>query len=68
MFITMGNDDIKGLLENFTKFRLEQDLTLQETAKLLNMSVSQVDLLDNCKVSKPHKRTLYKIKKLIGEL
>jgi len=68
MFITMGNDDIKGLLENFNKFRMERDLTLQETAKLLNMSVSQVDLLDNCKVSKPHKRTLYKIKKLIGEL
>jgi len=47
---------------------VERDLTLQETATLLKMSVSQVDLLDNCKVSKPHKRTLYKIKKLIGEL
>jgi len=68
MFITMGNDDIKGLLEKFSKFRMERDLTLQETAKLLKMSVSQVDLLDNCKVSKPHKRTLYKIKKLLGEL
>ncbi len=64
----MGNDDIKGLLNRFNEFRVERDLTLQKTAALLKMSVSQVDLLDNCKVSKPHKRTLYKIKKLIGEL
>jgi len=63
----MGKDNIKGLLKKFNKFRLEQDLTLQETAKLLKMSVSQVSVLDNFKVSKPHKRTLYKIKKLIGE-
>jgi len=47
---------------------MEPDLTLQETAKLLKMSVSQVNLLDNCKVSKPHKRILYKIKKLIAKL
>lgn len=64
----MENNDIKGLLKKFDKFRMERDLTLQETAKLLKMSVSQVDLLDNCKVSKPHKRTLYRIKKLIGKL
>jgi len=63
----MGNDDIKRLLKKFNEFRMERDLTLQEIAKLLKMSVSQVDLLDNCNVSKPHKRTLYKIKKLIGE-
>ncbi len=63
----MGSDDIKGLLKKFNKFRMEQDLTLQETAILLGMSISQVDLLDNGKVSKPHKRTLYKIKKLLGE-
>jgi len=68
MFVTMGNDDIKGLLKNFNKFRMERDLTLQETATLLKMSVSQVFLLDNCNVSKPHKRTLHKIKKLLGEL
>jgi len=68
MFITMGNDDIKGLLKKLNEFRMERDLTLQEIAKLLKMSVSQVDLLDNCKVSKPHKRTLYKIKKLLAKL
>jgi len=68
MFITVGNDDIKGILKKFNKFRMERDLTLQETATLLKMSVSQVSLLDNCKVPKPHKRTLHKIKKLIGEL
>jgi len=68
MLVTKGNDDIKGLLKKFNEFRVERDLTLQETATLLKMSVSQVELLDNCKVSKPHKRTLYKIKKLIGEL
>jgi hypothetical protein len=61
----MENDDIKGLLKRFNKFRVERDLTLQETPTLLKMFVSQVDLLDNCKVLKPHKRTLYKIKKLI---
>ena len=63
----MGNDDIKRLLEKLNKFRMERDLTLQEIAALLKMSVSQVDLLDNYKVAKPHKRTLHKIKKLIGE-
>jgi len=68
MFITMGNDDIKGLLKKFNKFRMERDLTLQETATFLKMSISQVSLLDNCNVSKPHKRTVHKIKKLIGEL
>jgi len=68
MFITVGNDDIKGILKKFNEFRMERDLTLQEIAKLLKMSISQVYLLYNCKVSKPHKRTLYKIKKLIGEL
>ena len=64
----MGSDDIKGLLKKFNKYRMEQDLTLQETAILLKMSVSQVSLLDNCNVSKPHKRTVHKIKKLIGAL
>jgi len=64
----MGSDDIKGLLKKFNNFRMEKDLTLQETAVLLKMSVSQVSLLDNCNVSKPHKRTVHKIKKLIGEL
>ncbi|MBA7604147.1 hypothetical protein ES703_11266 [subsurface metagenome] len=64
----MGNNDIKGLLKKFNKFRMERDLTLQETAMLLKMSLSQVALLNNCKVSKPHERTLHKIKKLIGEL
>jgi len=64
----MGSDDIKGLLKKFNNFRMERDLTLEETAALLKMSVSQVSLLDNCKVSKPHKRTVHKIKKLIGEL
>ncbi len=68
MFITMGNDDIKGLLKKFNEFRMDRDLTLQETATLLKMSVSQVSLLDNCKVSKPHKRTVHKIKKLMGAL
>jgi len=63
----MGSDDIKGLLKKFNKFRMERDLTLQETAKLLKMSISQVSLLDNCNVSNPHKRTIYKIKKLIGK-
>ena len=64
----MGSDDVKGLLKKFNKFRMEQDLTLQETAVLLKMSISQVSLLDNCNVSKPHKRTVHKIKKLIGAL
>jgi len=64
----MGNDDIKGLLKKFNNFRVERDLTLQDIAVLLKMSLSQVALLDDCKVSKPHKRTLHKIKKLIGEL
>ena len=68
MFITMGNDDIKELLKKFNEFRMERDLTLQEIAILLKMSVSQVSLLDNGNVSKPHKRTLHKIKKLLGAL
>ena len=62
------DDDIKRLLEKLNTYRMERDLTLQEIAALLKMSVSQIDLLDNCKVSKPHKRTLYKIKKLLGEI
>jgi len=61
-------DEIKELLKKFNEFRMDRDLTLQEIAKLLKMSVSQVSLLDNCEVPKPHKRTLHKIKKLIGEL
>ena len=64
----MGNDDIKRLLEKLNTYRMEQDLTLQEIAALLNMSVSQVSLLDNCNVPKPHKRTIHKIKKLLGEV
>jgi len=42
MGFTMGNEDITGLLKKFNKFRVERDLTLQETATLLKMSVSQV--------------------------
>jgi len=64
----MGNDDIKRLLKKLNTYRMERDLTLQEIAALLKMSVSQIDLLDNGKVKRPHKRTLYKIKKLLGEI
>jgi|GEM_PF-1454736 len=62
-----GNNEIKKLITKFKTFILERDLTLQQVAIFLKISHSAVADILNEKTEKPHDRTLYKIKKLIGE-
>jgi hypothetical protein len=45
---------------------MEPDLTLQETAKLLKMFVSQVNLLDNCKGGGRMKFVIYYRRRING--
>lgn len=61
------NPDIRGLIQRFKEFILERDLTLQEAALWLKVSHSTIARLLNENVSKPHERTIYKIKKFLGE-
>lgn len=63
----MANKDISQLIIRFKEFILERDLTLQQVAIFLKMSHSAIAYILNGNTSKPHERTLYKIKKLIGE-
>jgi len=67
MIIMEENHDIKELVLKFRTFILERDLTLHQIAVFLKMSHSAVAGILNGKTSKPHQRTLYKIKKFIGE-
>jgi len=59
--------EIRLLIARFKEFILERDLTLQQIAVFLKMSHSAVADILNGKTPKPHERTLYKIKKFIGE-
>ena len=63
----MNDNNIKVTLQKFREFILERDLTLQQTALWLKISHTTVARIINGKVTKPHDRTIYKIKKLIGE-
>jgi len=63
----MKDTDIRHLIAKFKEFILERDLTLQQIAIYLKMSHSAVADILNGNTSKPHERTLYKIKKLMGE-
>ena len=63
----MENINKEELLSKFKEFILERDLTLQQVAIFLKISHSAVADILNGKTSKPHERTLYKIRKLIGE-
>ena len=63
----MQNPDITKLICRFKEFILERDLTLQQVAIFLKMSHSAIAYILNGKTPKPHERTLYKIKKLIGD-
>ena len=67
MIIMKGNNDIAELITKFKHFILERDLTLQQIAIFLKISHSAVADILNGKTVKPHDRTIYKIKKLIGE-
>lgn len=67
MIIMEGNNDIQELILKFKTFILERDLTLHQIAIFLKMSHSAVAGILNGNTSKPHPRTLYKIKKLIGD-
>jgi len=53
-------------IENLKAFMAERDLTIKEIATLVNRNPKTIWLFLHQKV-KPHDRTLYKIKKLIGE-
>jgi transcriptional regulator with XRE-family HTH domain len=64
----MQDTDIRLLIARFKEFILERDLTLQQIAIYLKMSHSAVADILKGNTSKPHERTLYKIKKLLGEL
>jgi len=63
----MDNTEIRQLIARFEDFILERDLTLHQTAIFLKMSHSAIASILNGKISRPHRRTLYKIKKFIGE-
>jgi transcriptional regulator with XRE-family HTH domain len=63
----MKNPDVNKLICKFKEFILERDLTLQQVAIFLKISHSAVADILNGKTEKPHGRTLYKIKKFIGE-
>ena len=54
-------------VDKFKAFILERDLTLQQVAIFLKISHSAVAKILNGRTSNPHNRTIYKIKKLIGE-
>ena len=55
------------LIEKLKFFMAERDLTIQDVAILINKQPKTVWQFLHQKV-KPHDTTLYKIKKLIGEL
>jgi len=61
----MKNNDKKALLIKLRKFRLDNDLTFPELARMLKMSIAQTNVL--CKDSDliPHERTLHKIEKFL---
>ena len=63
----MQNTEIRPLIARFKEFILERDLTLQQAAIYLKMSHSAIADILNGKTPKPHERTLYKIKKFMGE-
>jgi transcriptional regulator with XRE-family HTH domain len=63
----METQSINQIIKRFHNFILERDLTLKKTAILLDMSHTAVADIINGKIKKPHGRTLYKIKKLLGE-
>lgn len=65
--IVMENPTIRPLIIRFKEFILERDLTLHQIAIFLKMSHSAVADIINEKTQKPHNRTLYKIRKLIGD-
>jgi len=67
IIIVMQNTETRQLIARFKEFILERDLTLQQIAIFLKMSHSAVADILNGNTLKPHERTLYKIKKLIGE-
>lgn len=62
-----GSNEIKELITKFKNFILERDYTLQQIGIFLKMSHSAVADILNGNTSKPHNRTLYKIKKFMGE-
>jgi len=67
MIFMEAKSEIKELITKFKEFILERDLTLQQIAVWLKMSHSAVADILNEKTLKPHPRTLYKIRKLIGD-
>lgn len=63
----MKNTDIEKLVTKLENFILERDLTLMQVALFMKIHYSTVAKIINREIKKPHKRTLYKIKKFIGE-
>jgi len=63
----MKNPTTRLLLIKFKEFILERDYTLQQVGVFLKMSHSAIADILNGNTSKPHERTLYKIKKFMGE-
>jgi len=59
-------EDIQQLRIAFRDFLLERNLTLQKVALILDVSPGTLSLFKNGKTV-PFDRTLYRIKKLIGE-
>lgn len=60
--------DRKQLIDAFQKYVYERNLTLRQVATLLVMSQAAISRILNGTTSRPHPRTLYKIKKILGEL
>jgi len=63
----MKNPTTRLLLIKFKEFILERDYTLQQVGVFLKMSHSAVADILNGNTLNPHERTLYKIKKFMGE-
>jgi len=64
----MINTDTAQIIDRFRKFVYERDLTLKQIALILKISHSQVSYILNGIAKNPHPRTLYKIKKMMGEI
>lgn len=61
------NDIINELRIKLRHFLNERNMTLERAAILVNCSVGTLSLFLNEKTT-PHERTLYRIRKLIGEV
>jgi len=61
----MKTNHKKALLIKLRKFRLDNDLTFPELARMLKMSIAQTNVLCKEDDVDPHERTLHKIEEFL---